>query len=53
MKRFVVILLATVGLASLAQAADLPTTKPPPPAPPPLNCYASLWAWLAHQPASK
>jgi hypothetical protein len=30
-----------VGLASVAQAADLSTTKAPAPAP--VNCYASFW----------
>ena len=45
MKRLGLALLATVGLASLAQAADLPTTKAPAAAPKP-NCYASFWTWL-------
>lgn len=45
MKRLGISLLATVGLVSLAHAADiLPTTKAPP-APPP-NCFASFWSWL-------
>jgi predicted porin len=45
MKRLWVALLATVGSASLAHAADiLPTTKGPAPAP--VNCYASVWSWL-------
>ena len=43
MKAFGADLLATVGLASLAHAADLPTTKAPAPAP---NCWASFWDWL-------
>ncbi len=43
MKAFGAVLLATVGLASLAHAADLPTTKAPAPAP---NCWASFWDWL-------
>ncbi len=45
MKRFGVVLLATVGLANLAHAADLPTTKAPAAAPAP-NCWASFWNWL-------
>ena len=45
MKKFGVFLIATVGFASLAHAADLlPTTKAPAPAP--ANCYASVWTWL-------
>jgi predicted porin len=32
------------GLASLAHAADLPTTKAPAEVKP--NCFASLWTWL-------
>ena len=44
MKRFGLVLLATVGLASLAQAADLPTKKAVE-APKP-NCWASVWTWL-------
>ena len=45
MKRLGVILLATVGLASLAHAADvLPTVKPAPPSKP--NCFGSFWSWL-------
>jgi predicted porin len=46
MKRFGIVLLTTVGLAGLAQAADLPTTKAPAAAPPPPNCWASVWNWL-------
>jgi predicted porin len=51
MKKLGVFLLATVGFANLAHAADLlPTTKaPPPPAPP--NCFASVWTWLDSTPA--
>ena len=45
MKRLGIVLLATVGFAALAQAADLPTTKAPAPAVKP-NCYASFWTWL-------
>lgn len=45
MKRFCVVLLAGVGLASLAHAADLPTKKEAVPAPKP-NCFASFWTWL-------
>jgi predicted porin len=45
MKRVGLSLLATVGLASLAQAADLPTKKEAPVAAAP-NCYASFWTWL-------
>ncbi len=46
MKRFGVVLVAAVGFAGLAQAADLPTTKAPAAAPPPPNCWASVWDWL-------
>jgi len=50
MKKLGVFLLATVGFASLAHAADLlPTTKAPPPASP--NCFASVWTWLDSTPA--
>jgi predicted porin len=45
MKRLGIVLLATVGLASLAQAADLPSKKEAAPAPKP-NCWAGLWTWL-------
>jgi predicted porin len=45
MKRLGIVLAATLGLAGLAQAADLPTKKEAAPAPPP-NCYASFWTWL-------
>ncbi len=45
MKRLGIALLATVGFAAMAQAADLPTTKAPLAAPPP-NCWASFWTWL-------
>ncbi len=34
-----------LGLATLAHAADLPTTKAPAAASPP-NCFASFWTWL-------
>ena len=44
MKRLGMVFLATVGLASLARAADLPTTKGPAAAPSP-NCFASLWTY--------
>ncbi len=43
MQRFGVVLLAAVGLASPARAADLPTTMAPASAP---NCWASFWDWL-------
>jgi len=45
MKRFGIVLLAAVGLAGIARAADLPTTKAPAAAPAP-NCWASFWSWL-------
>ena len=44
MKRLGIVLVATLGLAGLAHAADLPTTKPAP-APKP-NCFSSFWTWL-------
>ena len=45
MKRLAIGLLASVGVASLAHAADLPTKKAPEPAAKP-NCYATFWSWL-------
>jgi predicted porin len=45
MPRFAVVLAATIGFAGLAQAADLPTTKPPAQSGKP-NCFASFWDWL-------
>ena len=45
MKRLGIVVAATIGLAGLAQAADLPTKKEAVPAPTP-NCYASFWTWL-------
>ena len=45
MRRIGVVMAATVGLAGLAHAADLPTTKGPPPVVKP-NCWASFWTWL-------
>src|SRR5271165_139669 len=45
MRRVSIAVAATAGLVGLAQAADLPTTKPAE-APPPQNCYSSLWNWL-------
>jgi len=45
MKKLGIALAATIGVAGLAQAADLPTTKPPA-APPPASCFSSLWAYL-------
>ena len=45
MTRLGIVLLATVGLAGLAPAADLPATKAPAAAPAP-NCWASFWDWL-------
>ncbi len=45
MKRFGLVLAATVGFAGLAEAADLPTTKAPAEAPEP-NCWASFSSWL-------
>jgi hypothetical protein len=43
MSRFGIVLLAALGLAGFADAADLPaTTAPEQPKPPP-NCWASLW----------
>ena len=45
MKQLAIVLMATVGFAAMAQAADLPTTKAPAAAPPP-NCWASFWTWL-------
>ena len=35
-----------VGLASLAQAADVPANKAPEAAPSPPNCFGSLWTYL-------
>ena len=44
--KFGVVLLAAVGLASLAHAADVPTAKVVEPPSAPSNCWASLWDWL-------
>jgi predicted porin len=44
------IALATIGVAGLAQAADLPTAKPAE-APPKANCFSSLWTYLNSSPA--
>ena len=46
MKRLGIVLLATVGLAAMAQAADLPTTKAPAAAPAKIDCWSSFWNWL-------
>ncbi len=40
-----IVALATIGLCSLASAADLPTTKAPEAKPKP-NCWGSFWDWL-------
>jgi predicted porin len=45
MKRLGIVLAATVCLAGLAQAADLPTKKEAAPAPKP-NCWSGFWTWL-------
>jgi predicted porin len=45
MKRLWIALLVG-GIASLAHAADLPTTKAPAPEKAKPNCFASLWNWL-------
>jgi predicted porin len=50
MKRLGMVFLATIGLAGLARAADLPTTKGLAAVPPP-NCFASLWTYLNASPA--
>ena len=50
MKRLGIALAATIGVAGLAQAADLPTAKPAA-APPPVNCFSSLWTYLNSSPA--
>ncbi len=49
MKRFVFVLAATIAVARLAQAADLPTAKPAE-APPQANCFSSLWTYLSSSP---
>ena len=45
MNRLAIALLATVGFAAMAQAADLPTTKAPAPAAK-IDCWSSFWNWL-------
>jgi predicted porin len=50
MKKFSIALAATVGVAGLAHAADLPTAKPAA-TPPPVNCFSSLWTYLNSSPA--
>ncbi len=44
-KRLGIVLLATVGLGSLAQAAELPAEKAPEATPGP-DCWSSFWNWL-------
>ena len=44
MRKFVVALTIAIGVANVAHAADLPTTKAPEKAKP--NCWASVWDWL-------
>ena len=44
MKRLAIALLSAAAFASLAHAADLPTTKAPEKAKP--NCFASFWTWF-------
>ncbi|RBP03531.1 putative porin [Roseiarcus fermentans] len=46
MKRLSVVLLATVGFAAMAQAADLPTAKAPAPAAPAKPDCSTLWNWF-------
>jgi len=46
MKRLGVVLMATVGFAAMAQAADLPTKKETAPAPAKPDCWSSVWNWL-------
>ena len=43
MQRLGIVLMTTVGLAALAQAADLPTARAPAAKP---DCWSSLWSWL-------
>lgn len=52
MKRLGLVLMATVGLASLAHAADVPTKKAPEPAPAVKpNCWGNYgWNWLNSSP---
>ena len=50
MKRFGIALAATIGVAGLAHAADLPTAKPAA-APSPVNCFSNLWTYLNSSPA--
>ncbi len=46
MKRLAIVLLASVALACVSRAADLPTQKAPEPAKAAPNCWASVWDWL-------
>ena len=46
MKRLGIVLMATVGLAAMAQAADVPTKKEAAPAPAKIDCWSSFYAWL-------
>ncbi len=50
MKRLGIVLLATVGFAAMAQAADLPSAKAPAPAAKP-DCWSSAWAWFQNSAA--
>ncbi len=42
---------ALLAVATVAQAADLPTKKGAAPAPVPPNCYATFWTWLDSTPS--
>ncbi len=46
MKRLGMVVAATAGLAAMANAADLPTTKTPAQAASGSGCWSSLWNWL-------
>ena len=51
MVKFSIILVAAVGFASLAHAADLPTAKVIEPSSPSPNCWAAFWDWLTSSPS--
>ena len=51
MKRLGIVLLATVGFAAMAQAADLPSAKAPAPAAAKPDCWSSAWAWFQNSAA--
>ena len=46
MKQLAIGLLATIGVANLAEAADVSANKAAEAAPSPPDCFSSLWTYL-------